>query len=146
MREQTPIETTILGDVKARTGLHFVYIGSINVCEKAVADAVLPVLAEWVQVTEDNNHRHALVACFHTPHARKYFDQLITWWLNKHYDLASSSLTHTISFLVTSPNVERVWKVIKDLPVRPFGYMLFAKLASLPSAVQRSTGGKKSDS
>jgi hypothetical protein len=133
MQAPTPLEKEILDDVKAKTGLSFRLLGGIDTRDRRIAEAVLPVLANWVPKVRDNNHRHALYACFHSPHAYAHMDQLIDWWQNERFSLALSSLTQTLTDLAKPQDAERLWRLCQQFPSRPFRFHLLAKLATLPS-------------
>ena len=75
----TPLETLILEHIKAKTGLRFTRLGSMETSDKRIADAVLPVLIGWVDKLDDNNHRHAFYSRFFSLQAYNYLDVIISW-------------------------------------------------------------------
>lgn len=133
MTEVQLLEQRILDDVKAKTGFSFVHLGGIPTTEKAVADVVLPVLAKWVKTLGAQNLRHAIYACFGTPHAYGYLEQLVEWWKTETYDLAVDCLTQNLSTLARPTDAELIWKLSVNLPLKHGKYILWSRLASFPS-------------
>ena len=74
MLEATPLEREILNDIQNRTGMTFHKIGGIDTRNKQIADAILPILAEWVERIDDRHHRHAIYARFHLNNAQAHFN------------------------------------------------------------------------
>lgn len=134
MFEATPIEAIILEDVKQRTGLEFRLLAGIPTRgNKAVADMVLPILAEWPgKLTNHETDRADVYRCFHTPHAYPFLDHIVSWWTTEQHKLNLAWLTQTLALLVRRSDAERIWKLCGELPRRPFHYMLLSKLATCP--------------
>ncbi len=137
MPEATRLEHSILSDILTRTGLRFRLIGGINTRDPETARVVLPILAEWAAKVQDPNHRNAIYACFHTPHARPYFDNLISWWQNEKFELARATLTQVILSLATPADGERLFDLLCRLSPMPFQYKLASKLAKFPSVARQ---------
>jgi hypothetical protein len=131
MFEATPQELFILSDIERKTGLRFRLLGGIDTRDEAIARVVLPILAEWPEKIADRSQRDAVYSRFHTPHAYPYLDQIISWWI-KEDPLALDLLTQDLALIVKCCDAERVWKLCKEVPRRPFHYMLVSKLATCP--------------
>jgi hypothetical protein len=129
MQSTSFLESLVLKDVQEKTGLTFRKLGGIPTRDRSIAEAILPVLASWVEKLDDRAHRHAIYACFHTPHAYPYLDKLISWWTTEKDDLALSSLTQDLALLVKCGDADHVWSLCQKLPQRPFHYLLLSKLA-----------------
>ncbi len=133
MFEATPIEAIILEDVKQKTGLVFRRLGGIPTLEKAVADAVLPILTEWPsKLTDRDNYRGGVYHRFLTPHAYPFLDQIVSWWTSEQQEINLGLLTQTLALIVRCSDAERIWKLCGELPRRQFHYMLLSKLATCP--------------
>jgi len=134
MFEATPLEAMILDDVKTRTGLEFRLLAGIPTRgNKAVADAVLPVLAEWPgKLTNHDNYRRGIYHCFLTPHAYPFLDRIVSWWTTEQHELNLAWLTQTLALILRCSDAERIWKLCRELPRRQFHYMLLSKLATCP--------------
>ncbi len=137
MFEATPLEAIILEDVKQSTGLVFRRLGGIPTREKAVADAVLPILAEWPsKLTDHDNYRGGIYHRFHTPHAYPFLDRIVSWWTTEQHQLNLAWLTQTLALILRCSDAERIWKLCEQLPRRQFHYMLLSKLATCPEVEQ----------
>jgi hypothetical protein len=131
--EPLPLEKIILAEIRDRTGFTFKRIGGIDTRDKEIAEAVLPVLAEWINKVSDHLYRRALYARFHTPYALPYFDRLVSWWVNEQDEIASGNLTQDLALLIECEDAARIWRFCQDLPPKPFHYMLVSKLARCAS-------------
>jgi hypothetical protein len=131
--DTTPLEQTILDDIRRRTGFSFRKLGGIDTRVKEVAHAVFPVLKDWLAVVKEDNYRRALFACFHTPEAYGYLDNLLCWWENESDKQSLSLLTQAIALLVKSQDADRVWNLCQRLPKRPHYHLLLSKLAAFPT-------------
>jgi len=134
MFEATPIEAVILEDVKQKTELEFRLLAGIPTRgNKAVADVVLPVLAEWPgKLANHDNERAGIYHCFHTLHAYRFLDQIVSWWTTEQHKLNLAWLTQVVALIVRCSDAERIWRLCGELPRRPFHYMLLSKLATCP--------------
>jgi len=130
------MQKQVLDDVTRITGLSYARIAGIDTRTKAIADAVLPVLKAWFQFVTDPDLRHAIYACFHTPHASPHIDSVLDWWQQETDQPALSTLTQALALIAKPKDAQRLWKLCSELPCRPFQYMLLAKPAQFP-AVQR---------
>ncbi len=137
--EVTATEVAILRDLKARTGLSFRKLGGIDTRQKALAEAVLPILQGWPERIDDASHRRAVYARFHTPYAYPYIDKIISWWTEESDDVALSLLTQDLILLVKAADAERIWRLCQQLPPRPWHYWLVARLAEFPTTNLEAT-------
>jgi hypothetical protein len=126
-------EQQILTDIQRRTGLSFRRIGGVDTGDKAIAEVVLPVLAEWVPVVPNQNLRHAIYGRFITVHANPYMDSLVGWAKKETYALAVDTLIQAIASAAKSTDAERLLKVTDELPKSNFHYFLLARLAKFPA-------------
>src|ERR1051326_5116255 len=92
----------MLDDIRVKTGLSFNYM-EFDTKDKRTAEVVLPILAEWVNKTNDADFRGAIFHTFATLYARPFFDQILKWlaeethrlnigMLNTHWDHCVSQL------------------------------------------------------
>ena len=132
MFKATPLEATILEDVKLRSGLEFKLLAGIPTRgNMAVANVVLPILADWpAKLTDHDNYRGAIYHLFLTPHAYPFLDHLLSWWTSEPHHLNLGLLTQTLVLIMRCSDSERIWKLCKELPRRQFHYMLLSKLAT----------------
>lgn len=133
--EQAKLQAPILAEILELTDLRFEQIDSIDTRIRDIANAVLPILMQWPAKLTEENLRHAIYARFHTPHARKFINQVISWWSTEEYEIAVASLTQTVALLATADDATGLWELYRSRPIRPFHYLLLAKLASTPSPV-----------
>src|SRR5450631_3295121 len=95
----TSIERQILDDIENRTGLVFKRMGGIDTRDKAIADVVLPVLADWPDKLDDVPHRRGIYSHFNTPHAYPYMGRIISWWVTERDARALGFLTQALALL-----------------------------------------------
>jgi hypothetical protein len=131
-----PVEQTILEDIRNKTGYSFLHIDGIVTRERHVAEAVLPVLREWVPVVSEDEYRGAMIQRFLTPHAHRYMDELIDWWQSERNPLNSTALTQIIASLAQPEDAERLWHLCRASPPKPLQYLLLAKLAKFPAVAR----------
>jgi hypothetical protein len=58
------LESRILSDIRLKAGCTFPSLTRVDIEDAVVADRVLPVLAEWVDVLEEANYRGAIYFIF----------------------------------------------------------------------------------
>lgn len=131
-----PMEAAILRDIEARTGLSFMHLDGIDTCDRSIAEAVLPVLKEWVPLVREDNIRGGLYHRFGTANAHPHLDSLIEWWKHESEKINAGTLTWAIVQAAKPADGERLWKLCQELPPKPGHYALLAKLATFP-AVER---------
>jgi hypothetical protein len=125
----------VLRDIEASVGLRCPGIDHIHTSDKHLAELTLPILARWPERIQAPTIRAGIYHRFATSHARRFFPQLLDWWLNEPDSLAASLLTQAITRLVTAAQAPEVWARYRDQPSKPFHYLLLAKLARLKSSV-----------
>lgn len=136
MLEATLMENEILRDIRDKTGLTFRKLGGIDTRDKMIADAVLPVLARWVERLSDVPHRRGIYSRFNTPHAYPHLEEIIGWWTKEPDAIAAGFLTVSLASLIKRGGAERIWKLCQELPPHQFHFMLLSKLANC-AAVER---------
>lgn len=139
METRHPVEKALLDDLRKRTGLAFVKLGSINTNDKALAAAVLPVLQEWLSSISEPNIRAAIFHRFNTPHAAPFWRTLLEWWQNEEGEISLGWLTQGIVDIVDASNAREIWHQSRLGPKRPFHFMLWAKLARFASVGKEAT-------
>jgi len=118
MQDSLSLNNIIVAEVQKRTGLVFPWIDSMNTRDRSVANAVLPILKEWVPVVEATNIRHALFARFHTPHAYPHMDSIVGWWESEKDALCESCLVQVLAVLARPRDAERLWSLCKFASAR----------------------------
>jgi len=126
-------EQQILADIQLRSGLSYRRIGGIDTRDKATAETVLPILAEWVPMMPPRGLRHEIYNRFITVHANRYMRSLVEWAKHEPYSLAVDSLIQAVACAAKPADAEWVWKATHELPKSPFHYFLLAKLARFPA-------------
>jgi len=136
MIQPIAIEYEILADVERVTGLRFQFVDSIPTRNRTVADSVLPILVSWVPKVEDRVQRHTLYRRFHTPHAYRYFDELLSWFRSERDDELRGTVASVLALVVKSRDVERLWTMLRSQTQTD--YLLLSKMANLRSPVQNA--------
>ena len=126
----------VINDIRNRTGQSFLHIDGIDTSRRAIADAVLPILAEWVSLIPEQNIRHAIYGCFVTPHANAYIGQMLEWAKHEQYDLARSTLIEGVATAIRPKDATHVWSMLRTEPVSAADSMLMAKLSTFPSVAK----------
>jgi hypothetical protein len=133
LTESQQLEKAILADIETKTGLSFVKVGGIPTRDKAVADAVLPVLVKWAESVDIPNGRLGIYHRFGTPHAYPFIDKLIRWWEEETDPLCINMLGVILSRILKQREAERVWAFCRRNAGRRRDFMLLTKLATFPT-------------
>jgi hypothetical protein len=122
----------VLQDVQSRTGFWFPKIAAINTSEARIAEHVLPILAEWVALTSEENIRGAIYSRFHTRYASRYVPLMLRWARDEPHKLGRNSLVQAIAAAVRPEDAIPTWHEIKAGTLSGFDTMLMAKLSTFP--------------
>src|SRR6266446_5646628 len=112
LEERQKLWQEILGDIHSRTGLSYRYM-EFDTKDEAVAERVLPILADWVGRLADPNLRLAIFDKFGTPHARPFFSDLVDWWEREDNGINIDMLTGILAKLVHTTDAERLWAILQ---------------------------------
>jgi hypothetical protein len=123
----------ILDDIRQRTGRSYVKIGAIDTSKASTAAAVLPVLADWVDITLESNVRSAIYGRFGTKHANAYIDRMLHWARREEDKLGRNSLIAAISHAILPKDARRVWSQLQGERISELDMMLVAKLSAFPA-------------
>lgn len=128
-------EQRVLADIQARTGRSFPRIEAIDTSVAGVR-AVLPILADWVDLINEENIRAAIYTRFHTPHANRYVGQMLLWARREVSWRGRDALVQGLVVAVRSKDGPQVWRELSLGPLSDFDAMLMAKLSTFPSVAR----------
>jgi hypothetical protein len=128
-------EQRVLSDVRNRTGLSFLKLGSIDPSSPSIA-TVLPVLAEWVSLLQEEDIRAAIYACFVTKYANSFIDQMLQWAMREPHELARGFLIQATARAARPKDGVRIWRELRKGRISDFDKMLLAKLSTFSSVEQ----------
>ena len=94
----------MLDDIRVKTGLSFNYM-EFDTKDKRTAEVVLPILAEWVNKTNDADFRGAIFHKFATLYARSFFDQILKWLAEETHRLNIGMLNTHWDHCVSQPRL-----------------------------------------
>jgi len=122
----------VLADILGRTGRWYPKIEAIDTSDSMVAQSVLPVIADWVHIVQEEKVRAAMYTRFHTKHAHAYVSQMLQWAKEEQGLMGRNVLIQAITKAVRPEHGERTWDGIKQASVSEFDIMLMVKLSNLP--------------
>lgn len=126
----SPLESEIVNDVFSKTGIKRARIEGFPTSELTIAEAVLPILAEWVPRLHDRRYRVAIYSRFCTPHANRFLSLIVDWIRNEEHPMAVEILNGALEEAVQPSDAEWIMKVMATLPRSPNYYFLLAKLTT----------------
>jgi hypothetical protein len=130
------LEQAIIDDVFARTSWFVRRLGGYETDEEDVARDVLPILVEWLpRFAHRKNFRGGIYQRFFTPHAVRYVDTLIEWYINEESEDNRDLLVQALALLAGPEHAERLWALCQSRIPRDLGVPLLVKLCRF-SAVE----------
>jgi hypothetical protein len=126
------VQQAILMDIRSKTGIQRSLIGGLDTSQEQVAQAVLPILAEWVPLVRDKNLRWDIYARFGTSHANRFLTSMVSW-AETEQDRSLLEVLHCAIAIAARPaDAEWLWSVTRGLQRSPNYCLLLAKLAKFP--------------
>ncbi len=123
----------IIADIARRTGLNFAQLESIDRNHESTIRAVLPIVREWVAVSQLPNVRRSIYIQFLTPYAADYVDDILAWVRTENEHIGQDILLQALYAMCNRKNAERIWNAVPLLPPNLYIDLLLAKLVRFSS-------------
>jgi hypothetical protein len=130
----------VLADIRSRTGRWFAQIAAIDTSESDTANAVLPILAEWVSRVPGEDVRAEIYSRFLTVHSNAYIERMLQWAESEPYDLGRGALVQAITKAARPKDAVRIWNAVRERKLSGFDAKLLAKLSTFPVTANEVKG------